>query len=99
MLRHVVLFKWADSATPEARAAACKRIADLAPLFPALARFELGQDARIRDGMYDAVLVADFPDVDTYRTYVTHPDHVDVIADIAPIVAQKASIQHYLEAP
>jgi hypothetical protein len=98
MLRHVVLFKWSESATPEERAVACKRIADLAPLFPEVQRFELGQDAGIREGMYDAVLVADFPDVDTYRAYVTHPEHVDVIAEIAPIVAQKASVQHYLEA-
>ncbi len=46
------------------------------------------------EGSWDAGLVADFDDVDDWRTYATNPDHLQMIAELVrPIVAERAAVQ------
>ena len=56
----------------------------------------IGADARINDGNFDFVVVADFDDVNGYLVYRDHPDHhVAVITDhIRPILAERCAVQH-----
>ena len=57
----------------------------------------IGSDARVNEGNFDLVVVADFDDVDGYLVYRDHPEHQAVIRErIRPILADRAAVQHHL---
>lgn len=94
MIRHCVLLEWADHATPGQRAAVPEALADLPGLIPEIRSYVVGPDAGLNEGNHDLAVVADFDDVEGYRTYATHPEHVRVIEQhIAPILAGRAAVQ------
>ncbi|ORB29923.1 Dabb family protein [Mycolicibacterium parafortuitum] len=56
-------------------------------------RYTVGTDAGLRDGNWDFVIVADFEDVDAYRTYDEDTAHNELRARLAPFVDQIARAQ------
>ena len=97
MFRHVVLMRWTEEATPAAQAAVSAGLAELPDRIPEIRRYVVGADARVNEGNFDLVVVADFDDVDGYLVYRDHPDHQAVIAErIRPILAERAAVQHHL---
>ena len=95
MFRHVVLLRWVAEATAEQRSAVESGLGALPDRIPEIRSYEIGTDARVNDGNFDLVVVADFDDVDGYLVYRDHPDHVAVIDErIRPILADRAAIQH-----
>ena len=95
MFRHVVLLRWKPEATPEQRAAVERGLAALPGRIPEIRSYSIGTDAGVNEGNYDLVVVADFEDVDDYLVYRDHADHQAVIREhIAPILAERAAIQH-----
>jgi len=94
MIRHIVLFTWADDATDEQKAAVPEALKTLPGLIPQIKSYTFGQDAGINQGNYDFAVVADFDSVDDYLVYRDHPDHQAVIAErIKPILASRAAVQ------
>ena len=54
-----------------------------------------GSDLGVFDGNYDYVVVADFDDVDDFRTYRDHPQHVLVVDElIKGHVSDRAAVQY-----
>jgi len=97
MFRHVVLLRWKPEATPEQRAAVETGLEALPGLIPEIRSYAVGADARVNDGNYDLVVVADFDTVDGYLVYRDNADHQAVIREhIAPILAERAAVQHEL---
>ena len=97
MFRHVVLLRWKPEATPEQRAAVETGLAALPGLIPQIRGYTIGTDARVNEGNYDLVVVADFDTVDGYFSYRDNADHQAVIREhIAPILAERAAVQHHL---
>ena len=97
MFRHVVLLRWKPEATPEQRAAVETGLEALPGLIPEIRSYTVGADARVNDGNYDLVVVADFDTVDGYLVYRDNADHQAVIREhIAPILAERAAVQHEL---
>ena len=97
MFRHVVLLRWKPEATPEQRAAVETGLATLPGVIPEIRSYTIGTDAHVNEGNYDLVVVADFDDVDGYLVYRDNADHRAVIRDtIAPILAERAAIQHWM---
>src|SRR4051812_14760933 len=97
MLRHVVLIKWTDDATPEQTASAVSALRALPAAVPEIRAYEVGTDLGLRDGTYDVGIVAQFDDADGWRAYLGHPAHVAVLADlISPIAANRVSVQFQL---
>ena len=95
MFRHVVLLRWVAEATAEERSAVESGLGALPDRIPEIRSYKIGTDARVNDGNFDLVVVADFDDVDGYLVYRDHPDHVAVINErIRPILADRAAIQH-----
>lgn len=98
MIRHVVMFRWSNDATDEAKAAASAGLGELPSAIPAIKRYEFGGDLALRDGNWDFVVVADFDDVDGYRTYSDDATHQAVIANhIAPNIVERAAVQYALD--
>jgi hypothetical protein len=95
VFRHVVLLRWVAEATPEQRSAVQSGLGALPDRIPEIRSYTIGTDARVNDGNFDLVVVADFDDVDGYLVYRDHSDHVAVINEsIRPILADRAAIQH-----
>jgi hypothetical protein len=96
MFRHVVMLRWKTEATPDQRAAVEAGLAALPVRIPEIREYAIGTDARVNEGNYDLVIVADFDDVDGYLVYRDHADHQAVLREhIAPILAERAAVQHH----
>lgn len=94
MIRHVVLFTWADDATDEQKEAVATELRKLPAAIPEIRSYTVGPDAGINQGNHEFAVVADFDSVDDYLVYRDHPLHQAVIADrIKPIVASRAAAQ------
>lgn len=94
MIRHTVMFRWADDVADEHVDTVCAALAALPGQIPEIAAYTFGPDARIGVGNYDFVVVADFADADAYTTYRDHPIHQDFIRDhIAGKVVERAAVQ------
>jgi hypothetical protein len=98
-IRHVVMFRFADTATDEQRRALSRGL-DGMPAATGAVRaddYRHGFDAGLNPASWDYVVVADFASADDYRTYRDHPDHRALIRDLVePIVVDRASVQYEL---
>ena len=95
MFRHVVMMRWTPEATAEQRSAVQSGLVALPEVIPEIREYTVGSDARINEGNFDFVVVADFDDVNGYLVYRDHPAHVVVITEhIRPILAERSAVQH-----
>ncbi len=93
--RHVVMFKWAEDVDDEH----VQRVRDGLNALPLeieqIRNYVHGNDVGVSEGNFDYVLVADFDNVNDYRTYRDHPQHVLFIEEsIKGHVAERASVQY-----
>ena len=94
MIRHVVMFKWTDSATAEQKLRVAAELSALAPTVPSIRSYVFGADAGLASGNFDFSVTADFDDEAGYIAYRDDPGHQEVIAKaVKPIVAQRAAVQ------
>ena len=97
VLRHVVVFRFSESAPADAPDQIAAALRSLPGLIPELRRYDLGGDARINDGNYDFAVVADFDDVDGYLAYRDHPEHQRILRElIRPTIDGRAAVQFEL---
>jgi len=98
MIRHTVLFTWADGVTDAQVAHMVAELeARVAPI-ATISSYVHGPDLALVDGNADYAIVADFESVDDYVVYRDHPDHVAVIAEsIKPLVAQRMAVQYDID--
>jgi hypothetical protein len=97
MFRHVVMMRFTPESTPAQLAAMQARLLQLPGQIPEIRNYVIGDDARINDGNFDFVIVADFDNVDDYLVYRDHPDHQAVITEsIRPLLAERVAVQHDL---
>ena len=97
VIRHVVMFRWNDEATDEAKQAVVDGLAALPGVIPEIRAYAFGPDARLRDDNWDFVVVGDFDDAEAYLTYSNDATHQAVIAQhIAPNISERAAVQYEL---
>lgn len=97
MFRHVVMLRFKPESSREQRDAAVSGMRSLPDKIPQIRRFVLGEDARVDDGTYDLVLVADFDSAEDYAIYRDHPDHRTLIETVTrPITSARAAVEHEL---
>lgn len=98
--RHVVMFRWKPGTSAAQLAELERGLQALPAQVPEIRSYRYGADARAAEGNFDFAIVADFADVDAWRRYVAHPAHQKLIAErIRPILAERAAVQHRLDAP
>jgi hypothetical protein len=97
MFRHVVMLRYRPDASHEQRSAVVDALATLPDRIPEIGSYAIGADAGVNDGNFDLVIVADFDDLAGYLVYRDHADHEAVMREhIAPILAERAAVQHRL---
>lgn len=95
--RHVVVFRWNESATEERKRTVADRLNTLPDAIPEIKAYRVGDDAGLNDGNFDFAVVADFADRDAYLVYRDHPVHRAIINEhITPILAERAAVQYEL---
>ena len=93
--RHVVMFTWTDEVDADHVARVRAGLDRMPTVIDTIRDYVHGPDVGESDGAYDYVVVADFDDIDGYRTYRDHPDHQQLIQDlIAGRVAARAAVQY-----
>jgi hypothetical protein len=92
--RHVVMMKFADGLDHEFIDTVRERFNQLPQDIQVIRSFVHGADVGISEGNYDYGVIADFDNLDDYRTYRDHPQHVLLIAEIlAGNVIDRVAIQ------
>lgn len=95
MFRHVVLLTLRDDLPEGYLDALISSLHGLPALIPEIRSYVVGVDAGLAEGNATIAVVADFDDVDGYRVYAAHPDHLRVIAEqIRPVLVGRAAVQH-----
>jgi hypothetical protein len=94
MIRHIALFRWSETATPEQRDRVPAEIGRLPSLVPSIREFAFGPDLGLNEGNFDFGVTALFDDMDGYLAYRDNPDHRAMIRDhVLPIAAVRAAVQ------
>jgi hypothetical protein len=97
MLRHVVMFRWADDVGAEHIEAVAAGLDGLVPAIPQIKSYRHGPDAGLAAQNYDYVVVGDFESADDYAVYRDHPIHEAFIAElIVGRVADRAAVQYQI---
>jgi hypothetical protein len=93
-LTHVVLFTWKAGTTPQDVDLLCQGLAALPGLIPEIRAYRFGPDAGLNTGNAEFGIVAEFDDIDAYKSYAGHPAHRDVIERlVTPIVERRTAVQ------
>jgi hypothetical protein len=93
MLKHVVLFKFADpTAANLDRAAAALRSLD--GVVPTLQSIEVGLDTTRSDRCYDLCLTTVFADREGMAAYAVHPAHQEVVGVLRELTTGAAVVDY-----
>lgn len=94
VIRHCVMFRWADGITEEQLRSIREGLAALSARLDVIEAYTFGPDAALNDGTWDFGIVADFADRAAYIAYRDDPGHQQLIVDtIRPVVAERAAVQ------
>jgi hypothetical protein len=97
VLRHVVLFTWTDDADEARRATTVDALRRLREDVGGMSSLTVSPDAGLVDGNAHTILVADFPDAESFRRYAQDPVHQAVIAEhVRPFLAARSAVQYVL---
>lgn len=95
MFRHVVMFWWKPEANQDEVDEAARGLASLPAKIAEIQRYEHGPDIGAGGDNADYVLVADFRNIEEWRLYALHPDHINVVeSSIRPIADRIERIQY-----
>jgi hypothetical protein len=95
VIRHVVMFRWIEGATPDQIQAVADALRALPGKIPEIRSFACGPDVGINAGNWDFAVVAEFDTIEDQTIYRDHPDHVAVIdTELAAIRADRAAVQY-----
>lgn len=78
MIRHVVLFKWAPTFTPEIKQQWIEGLEKLEGNISGLIKLTHGEDVMHAARSWDHVIVADFESLEAITVYDTHPLHENI---------------------
>lgn len=99
MIRHIVMFRWQESFTPEIRAAWIAGLEQMRGRIPGILRLVHGPDVLRTDRSWDHVIMADFATREDLAVYSTHPLHEAIKPYSLPNVRELAYVDLELEDP
>jgi hypothetical protein len=94
VIRHVAVFRWNEGVTGEHVAEVSAALDGLPSQIPAIRSYTHGPNVQPADFRWDYAVVADFDDLDGWRSYDEAPAHVAVRDDlIVPLAAERTNLQ------
>ena len=92
MLTHIVVWKYKDETSEEARERQREKLRNLPNEIPHILKFDVGADTLHLERSYDTGLVAVFPDKKALDFYTEHETHREVAEMGKEIAAHVASV-------
>jgi len=97
MIEHIVLFRWTDTATQEAKDKVMTELRKLKNKIPGIVDLSCGANFCDRAKGYEHGLVVRFNDRAALQAYGPHPDHQRVVQElITPIRADVLALDYEL---
>lgn len=93
VIRHIVLFQFAEGTTPEQIDAYEHSLYDYVAALDGVQSYTIGRDAGINPGTFDFSVIAEFVDEGAFRTYFDDERHKQIQRDTATMIAAKSSSQ------
>ena len=93
MIRHVVLFQFADDTTVEWIDDYDRSLVEYVATLDGVESYLIGRDARINPGTYDFSIIAEFSDDAAFREYFDGARHKEIQRNTASMIVAKASSQ------
>ncbi len=93
VIRHVVLFQFAEGTSPAAIDAYERSLTDYVAALDGVTSYVIGRDARLNPGTFDFSIVADFVDEAAFRAYFDDERHKQIQRDTADMIVSKSSSQ------
>ena len=94
MLHHVVTFQLSSDAPAGQAERICEAINALATTLPEVRSGGAGADLGLREGNASFAVSLVFDDVDAFKVYADHPEHVRIIKEmIAPNIDSRSPVQ------
>lgn len=82
MIRHVVMWKFKDSAECKDKIENMETVKDslyaLKPIISEIKKMEIGMDVTHSDASMDLMLLTEFDSIEDMKTYAVHPEHLKV---------------------
>jgi Stress responsive A/B Barrel Domain len=95
MIRHVVMFRWADEVDDAHIDRVAAGLDALVEAIPEIRTYSHGRDLGLNAANHDYVVVADFESVEALTIYRDHPQHQRFIADlITGYAAERVATQY-----
>ncbi len=96
MIRHIVFFKFRDSATDDERRELVAALCSLKEKIPLVKDIELGEDIAKSERSYDLALNTLFDSSDDLESYRTDPYHVKVVERIRELCKEHVKVDYEL---
>ncbi len=97
MIRHVVLFQFADETTVQQIDDYERSLREYVATLAGVRSYLIGRDARINPGTFDFSIVAEFADEAAFREYFDGEQHKQIQRDTAAMIVAKASSQSHVD--
>lgn len=98
MLKHIVVWKFADSAEGKTKAENINFVKDslyaLVDKIPQIKKMEIGVDVSGTDMSGDMVLITEFDNKDELKTYAEHPEHVKVSQYVRKVILSRTVVDY-----
>ena len=89
MIKHVVMWKFAETAEGKTRAENMEWVREnllaLPAVIPEIKYMEVGRDVNGTDMSYDMMLITEFESLEALHTYKVHPAHMAVASYVAKV--------------
>lgn len=93
MIRHVVMWKFKDSAEGKTKeenlSIVSERLYALVPVIPEIKKMEIILDFSHTDMSMDMMLLTEFDTVDDMKTYAVHPEHLKVSEYVRKVIVTR----------
>ena len=101
MIRHIVMWKFADEAMGKSKAENMEnirtRLLALRDIVPEIRGMEIGKDILHSEMSYDMALYMTFDSLEALETYKVHPEHKKISAFVKEVRIARACVDFEIE--
>ena len=98
MVKHIVMWKFKDSAEGKTREENIALVRDslyaLVGVIDEIKKMEIGADISHTDMSMDMVLLTEFEDVEAMKRYAVHPEHVKVSTYVRKVIESRVVLDY-----
>lgn len=96
MIKHVVMWKFKSEVTEADKLEMKRQLEALKGVVPSLVHIEIGMDRSNKEASMDMVLCSEFQTLADLEAYAGHPEHLNVVEFVKPLVCDRAVVDYQI---